>query len=180
MIRVTVALLLAVNVFAQFSPKAPRPAPGCVVPYQQLFIQVGGKAVWVDRAAQVWVESGFNPKARSPGGDMGLAQFTKGTWKKFGKGSPYDPKAAITAQNKYMGYLTIICGNDKTAAIGSYNCGEGNVQKAKYLAKKLRLQGKDAWLRVLPRITGRCAKITRNYVVSNQKKRAQIAAMLKG
>jgi membrane-bound lytic murein transglycosylase MltF len=180
MIKTLSVLLFTVNVFAQFSPKAPKPASGCVVPYQQLFIQIDGKNVWVARAAQVWVESGFNPKARSPGGDMGLAQFTRATWKKFGKGSAYDPKAAITAQNKYMGYLTIICKNDLTAAIGSYNCGEGNVSKAKYLAKKLRLQGKDAWLRVLPRITGRCAKITRNYVVSNQKKRAQITAMLKG
>lgn len=59
-------------------------------------------------AAQLQAESGFDPKAVSPAGAQGIAQFMPGTWPGYavdanndGSASPWDPADAIAAQVKY-------------------------------------------------------------------------------
>jgi len=164
------AILAAIQAIAQFSPNAPKVERGCVVPYQKNFVEINPK-MWTLRAAQVWCESNFNPRAQSPYA-CGIAQFTSGAWKDWGvKGkTPFDPYAALVSQNKYMGYLEIKCGNNLNAATGSYNCGLGNVIRAQNLAKSLSLVGEDAWLRVLSRITGSHSTETINYIAGNKKR----------
>jgi murein DD-endopeptidase MepM/ murein hydrolase activator NlpD len=86
-------------------------------------------------AAQLNAESGWNPKATSPVGAQGLAQFMPGTWAIYGQGDPFDPIAAIKAQGKYMKALmdqvqpvAKTSGADPVSlALAAYNAGPGAV-----------------------------------------------------
>jgi cell wall-associated NlpC family hydrolase len=54
-------------------------------------------------AAQIDVESGWNPNAVSPSGAEGISQFLPSTWPNWSSPgqSPFDPAAAIPAQGRY-------------------------------------------------------------------------------
>lgn len=53
-------------------------------------------------AAQLDVESRWDPGAVSSAGAEGLAQFMPGTWEEYGRGDPFDPRDAIRAQGIYL------------------------------------------------------------------------------
>ena len=76
-------------------------------------------------------ESGFNPDAVSPKGAQGLMQFMPGTWVRFGKGSPFDPKEAIFAGARYLRHLALKLGS-WPLAIAGYNAGGQAVVNAGY------------------------------------------------
>ncbi|TWE07366.1 NlpC/P60 family protein [Rudaeicoccus suwonensis] len=96
-------------------------------------------------AAQIDVESGWNPDARSAAGAEGIAQFMPGTWATWGKDydgngtpSPFDPGDAIPAQGAFMCSLAkqaqaamndhrIVNGSVLDNALASYNAGFGAV-----------------------------------------------------
>lgn len=90
-------------------------------------------------AAQLKQESGFNPKAQSPVGARGIAQFMPGTWASYGNGKdPFDPLAGIDAQGRYLKDLSkqiaslATNDNDKIRlTLAAYNAGPGNVLKYK-------------------------------------------------
>lgn len=88
----------------------------------------------------VVIESRCDIKARSPVGAVGLWQFMPRTARKYGlKIDGYidercDPYKATSAAMKYLSDLYARFG-DWTLAIASYNCGEGNMQKAMRRAK---------------------------------------------
>jgi len=67
-------------------------------------------------------ESGFDPDAVSPAGAQGLMQFMPGTWARFGRGSPFDPRAAIFAGAEYLRHLALKLGSWPLALAG-YNAG---------------------------------------------------------
>jgi soluble lytic murein transglycosylase-like protein len=67
-------------------------------------------------------ESGFDPDAVSPAGAQGLMQFMPGTWARFGRGSPFDPRAAIFAGAAYLRHLALKLGSWPLALAG-YNAG---------------------------------------------------------
>ena len=74
------------------------------------------------------MESGFNPRATSPTGAQGIAQFEPGTWKSQGiPGSPYDPNAALQGYVKLMGSLLNQYGGNVKNALAAYNAGPGNL-----------------------------------------------------
>ncbi|KHL01747.1 transglycosylase SLT domain-containing protein [Sinomonas humi] len=89
-------------------------------------------------AAQLAAESGWNPKATSPVGAMGLAQFMPETWKTWGNGADVlDPVSAIGAQGRFMGDLyrraqAMAKGSSLdpvSLALAGYNAGWGAVEQ---------------------------------------------------
>lgn len=97
-------------------------------------------------AAQLDQESHFNPKAASPAGAQGIAQFMPGTWAGAGKDGDGDGKAdilnpadAIWSQGNYMcaQVATVkaliaqgrVNGSPIELALAAYNAGVGNVLK---------------------------------------------------
>ena len=77
-------------------------------------------------AAQLYVESGFNPLARSPAGAEGIAQFMPGTAAALGLTNPFDAPAAIDAQAHLMRDLLRRFAS-VPLALAAYNAGSGAV-----------------------------------------------------
>lgn len=153
------------------------------VPFEAEFRAAAGVR-WIDRAAQVKAESLFRPTVTAPDGGMGLAQFMPRTWawaKAQGwvpvDASAYDPHWAIVGQNAYMIWTEARTGGRLNPALGAYNAGLGSVRKAQHLADQLGLEGRDAWLEALPRVTGpRNGAITRAYIARNRKYRIEMGS----
>jgi hypothetical protein len=96
-------------------------------------------------AAQIEVESGWNPRAASPAGAQGLAQFMPATW--AGEGldgdgdgvrDPFQPADAIVSQASFMCRLLAAVSADQNLtgeplelALAAYNAGLGAVQRAR-------------------------------------------------
>jgi soluble lytic murein transglycosylase-like protein len=78
-------------------------------------------------AAQIFVESGFNPFAVSPAGAQGIAQFMPGTAQGIGLEDPFDPTQAIDAQAHLMRDLLRRFGT-VPLALAAYNAGPAPVQ----------------------------------------------------
>jgi cell wall-associated NlpC family hydrolase len=92
-------------------------------------------------AAQIYQESGFNPKAVSPTGAEGIAQFEPGTWPNWsspkdgdGLQNPFNPADAIPAMARYDCALakdvTKLSGNVQDNMLAAYNAGLGAVLSA--------------------------------------------------
>lgn len=77
-------------------------------------------------AAQLQQESGFDPRARSSAGALGIAQFMPGTARRYGLRDPMDPDAAIDAQAHLMHDLLARFGS-VPLALAAYNAGPGRV-----------------------------------------------------
>src|SRR5215217_4564953 len=77
-------------------------------------------------AAQLYVESGFDPLARSPAGAEGIAQFMPGTAAALGLANPFDAPAAIDAQAHLMRDLLRRFAS-VPLALAAYNAGAGAV-----------------------------------------------------
>jgi transglycosylase-like protein with SLT domain/D-alanyl-D-alanine carboxypeptidase-like protein len=77
-------------------------------------------------AAQLMAESGFNPRAVSPAGAQGIAQFMPGTAASYGLRDPFDPVAAIDAQAHLMSDL-LRRFHSVPLALAAYNAGPGAV-----------------------------------------------------
>ncbi|MYZ33631.1 peptidoglycan DD-metalloendopeptidase family protein [Streptomyces sp. SID4917] len=94
-------------------------------------------------AAQIQQESAFNPRAGSPAGAQGIAQFIPGTWQTWGvdgnddgRKDVWDPADAIPAQGKFMCSLLKQAkkhpdwnGSPTEMALAGYNAGFGRVQQ---------------------------------------------------
>jgi transglycosylase-like protein with SLT domain/D-alanyl-D-alanine carboxypeptidase-like protein/putative Flp pilus-assembly TadE/G-like protein len=101
-------------------------------------------------AAQLYVESGFDPRARSPAGAQGIAQFMPGTAAALGLADPFDATAAIDAQAHLMRDLLRRFAS-VPLALAAYNAGSGAVagcvcvppfpETQAYVAKILGLLG---------------------------------------
>lgn len=81
-------------------------------------------------ARLIWKESLFNPRAVSPMGAQGIAQFMPGTAKLRGLSDPFDPLMALAASAAYLAELRATFGNLGLAA-AAYNAGEERARRFK-------------------------------------------------
>jgi soluble lytic murein transglycosylase-like protein len=77
-------------------------------------------------AAQIYVESNFNPFVTSPAGAQGIAQFMPGTARALGLTDPFDAERAIDAQAHLMRDLLRRFAS-VPLALAAYNAGPGAV-----------------------------------------------------
>lgn len=100
-------------------------------PYVSLFKAAGAKYGIDYRVLEAVAkqESGFNPKARSSAGAMGMMQFMPGTAQSYGI-DPWDPAQAIDGAARYLTNSLRALNGNLEFALASYNAGLGAVQKA--------------------------------------------------
>lgn len=74
-------------------------------------------------------ESGFNPKATSKKGAMGLMQLMPKTAESLGVLDAYNPSQNIEGGVKYLKSLLDKYGDNKEMALAAYNAGPGAIKK---------------------------------------------------
>src|SRR5260221_3085117 len=79
--------------------------------------------------AVIVVESGFNSRALSKRGAVGLMQLMPATASRFGVSNPYDPKQNIHAGARYLKFLMNRFGQNVRLALAAYNAGEDAVAR---------------------------------------------------
>lgn len=126
---------------------------------------------WLRVKAQLLAESSMDPKAVSPAGARGLAQFMPNTWEEWAKEEdPFHPEAAIDACIRYMRWLYALFEGvpepDRYMfALGSYNAGIGNIRKMLSLAAPAQRTSWRLASQHLDKVTSpKHAEATRAYV----------------
>lgn len=122
-------------------------------------------------AALLRAESGFDPRAVSPAGAQGIAQFMPATARGVGLADPFDPDQAIPAAGRLLaGHMREF--GSASLALAAYNAGPGAVRRyggvppyaetQAYVVKVMALAGGEAALAagpdggvVLMRVPGR-------------------------
>jgi len=79
--------------------------------------------------AVIVVESGFNCRAVSKRGAVGLMQLMPATASRFGVSNPYDPRENVHAGAQYLKFLIDRFGQNIRLALAAYNAGEDAVDR---------------------------------------------------
>lgn len=77
--------------------------------------------------AVITVESGYNPRARSPRGASGLMQLMPDTARRYAVRNIWDPRQNIEGGARYLRDLLGLFKNDLSLALAAYNAGENAV-----------------------------------------------------
>lgn len=76
----------------------------------------------------IWQESAFNPKAVSPMGAQGIAQFMPQTAAMRGLANAFEPLQALRESASYLSELRTTFGGNLGLAAAAYNAGPGAVE----------------------------------------------------
>jgi soluble lytic murein transglycosylase-like protein len=127
----------------------PASAPPSAAPYAEIIADLsaehGVPAELV--AAVIQVESGYQERALSPKGAMGLMQLTPETARRFEVADPFDPRQNIDGGIRFL--KTLLNRFPLRLALAAYNAGEATVRRFRgippyaetrdYVARILRL-----------------------------------------
>ncbi|MFJ4348471.1 transglycosylase SLT domain-containing protein [Pseudomonas sp. NPDC089401] len=79
--------------------------------------------------ALIKAESGYNPKARSAAGAVGLMQLMPDTAKEMGVEDILDPEDNVQGGARYIKRMLTLFDNDITLAVAAYNAGPDAVRR---------------------------------------------------
>lgn len=79
--------------------------------------------------AVIVVESGFNPRAVSSKGAIGLMQLQPATARRYGVKNIYDPEQNVRAGARYLSDLLVRFDSNLELALAAYNAGEDAVER---------------------------------------------------
>jgi soluble lytic murein transglycosylase-like protein len=79
--------------------------------------------------AVIVVESGFNSRAVSKRGAVGLMQLMPATASRYGVSNPYDARQNVHGGARYLKFLIDHFGHDVRLALAAYNAGEDAVER---------------------------------------------------
>jgi len=79
--------------------------------------------------AIVNVESGYDSRAVSRKGAMGLMQLIPATARRFGVEDPFDPRQNIEGGTTYLKYLLGLFDGNLALSLAAYNAGENSVRR---------------------------------------------------
>jgi soluble lytic murein transglycosylase-like protein len=79
--------------------------------------------------AVIVVESGFNSRAVSKRGAVGLMQLMPATAARFGVSNAFDPRQNVHGGARYLKFLIDRFGQDLKLALAAYNAGEDAVER---------------------------------------------------
>lgn len=117
----------------------PDPPPPAAAPSVTAALDGVPYAALIDNLAQVHgvdpvlvkalikVESGFNPRARSRKGAMGLMQIMPETAREYSLRRPYDPRANLDTGIRHL--RSLLDRFDVSLALAAYNAGEAAVKR---------------------------------------------------
>lgn len=123
--------LLGTDTTAARQASAPRTVPRRAAGKLSRLIDDAAREARVDPAlveAVALVESGFDERARSPKGALGLMQLMPATAMRFGVADPLDPRQNLVGGARYLREL-IDRFDALPLALAAYNAGEGAVTR---------------------------------------------------